>query len=163
MRILQLKDCDDHIFRELAMIDQYMVGKYKNSFSEEKWGIDDFMYPLPLKSEMSLVSFNDDEDINGYCIASLKKDMFPYIHRFVGINQHQKNVTHDLLEAFIKKYSSIYLLVAKVNIIGIKFYSKHGFSVVTNNSELDNILPLLFENYANQFAILSDKYLMHRH
>jgi hypothetical protein len=140
-----------------------MVEKYKNSFSEEKWGIDNFMYPLPLKTEMSLVSFNDDEYVNGYCIASLKIGLFPYIHRFVGITQHQKNITHDLLEAFIKKYSSIYLLVAKVNIPGIKFYSKHGFSVVTNNSELDTIFPLLFGNNTNQFAILTDKYLMHRH
>ena len=160
MRIIKLKDCNEEIYADLAQVDQYASKKYSSSFSDERWGVLHFKHPLPSKFEMSLVALNSDNKVCGYCIASLKNGAYPYIHRFVGVNSEQPGITNHLIEAFTTKYTNIYLLVAKNNPFGVKFYEEHGFSIVSKNDDLEAILPKLYPNILAPQTLIQDKYLM---
>jgi ribosomal protein S18 acetylase RimI-like enzyme len=131
MKIKKLTELSGGEITKLEKLDKNSVKKYGDSFSNEIWKKENFLYALPKKDEYSYIVLLNNKII-GYCIASQKNNAI-YIHRFVIDNIEQGLSGKFLTELFkIYKNNEIYLMVNILNKKAIEFYKKHNFTIEEN-------------------------------
>ena len=149
MIIKELAECNNHIINQLVLLDQEAVLKYGESFSEEAWSKSNFLYKLPFKDSKSLVIMDENFQVLGFSIVSLKDSNNSYIHRFVSKNSGKTKVSDILMKEILERNKKISLVVSTLNKAAITFYEKYGFEIVYDKNLQKKIFP-------NKSPILSD-------
>jgi ribosomal protein S18 acetylase RimI-like enzyme len=126
LKIIQLsKDYAEKNYREILALENNW-----KEIGDEAWTIENLIYNLPMKWELSHVALLD-QDILGYQIGSFK-DNASYLNKIVVDKKARGlNIGRGLLRPFLKKSleSGIERVCFKVRVDNpaVKFYDKLGF------------------------------------
>jgi ribosomal protein S18 acetylase RimI-like enzyme len=99
----------------------------------EYWREEHFKLRLPGKFDISAVTFSGSF-IAGYIIASLK-ETGPYIHKFIVRKEFRSMLIGEKMLTFFEKnlsdkgFSLIKLTVREDNVMAIRFYERHLFTI----------------------------------
>jgi hypothetical protein len=147
MIIIKLSDCSAEIIKQLEELDIAAIEKYGYTFSDERWSVDNILYQLPGKHQMSSVLINDDGNAVGYYVMSKKMKFINWLHRFVVKSDGNKFSSSILLSHMVTSFPKICGQVSIHNLAGIKLYERYGFKVTQNYSELYSQCPLSLEEF----------------
>lgn len=159
MQLKKLKDCDLIVVKAMTNLDKKILAIHGDTFSEEVWEVDNFLYDLPGKFDNSFVLLNDEKEPVAYAINSIKNDVYFYTHRFVNtVHGGSKIIMDEILQL-----GEVFLLqVSNKNLKAISFYKKYGYQIVDDYGFIKELYPdshEYFENHKNSSTI-QKKYLM---
>ena len=126
-KVISSKDIE-----QLVNLDKQTIEKYGNSYSNELWYKENFLYQLPQKNKYSYI-LKIKNEVFGFCVASLKKDTI-YIHRFL-VKQNSFNLSRIFFKNLMEYYrdKQLALMVNTDNIAAIDFYKFFEFKVIKEN------------------------------
>lgn len=106
----------------------------------EYWGHKEFVSELPDKWNLSLGAISDGASLLGYIIASAKSDA-AHIHKLMVRTEYRSlGIGSILMNEFFRRigntYKRVTLKVYEDNDKAIKFYTRHGFTVVGKQEDL---------------------------
>ncbi|GEM_PF-1495175 len=153
LTVLDKTDSSD--IENIVKMDYQAYEKYGKSYSNEIWDKKNFLYALPQKKELSYI-FKYENEIYGFCIASIKNDSI-YIHRFL-VRQNSKKLSKVFFKELETYYKSkdIILMVNEKNINAIKFYSSFGFNIEQKNEAIKSYVSKSLEVRDNLINVEKD-------
>lgn len=159
MELKLLKNCNSNELEVIVQLDKLIIKKYGNSFSDEIWEMENFLFELPGKFDNSLVLFDEKQVPVAYAINSIKNDFYFYTHRFVNTVY---GGAKKLMDEMLIRDKVFLLQVSTSNQRAINFYKNFGYQIVNDYNFILELFPNSFHHisYCNNISNIQKKYLM---